>query len=136
MTPVKIYMPLPATVSSSALVGLLNAAGLTAKSETEWIAECPDGDSKPVMLVIVGSDDSDPLQAAVRSAAGRGDRVIGVWPPGAGSVIPASLADFGSALVAWDAAALQAAICGKVLEWQDAGGGRRDAPPPSRNSNC
>ena len=136
MTPVKIHMPLPAIVSLSSLAELLKAAGLTSKSETDWAAECADGDMTPAILVVVTSDDSEMLRAAVRAGVGRGDRVIGLWPPGAGSALPASLADFGTALVAWDPVALHAAVCGKIFEWQDAGGGVHEAPVPKRNQNC
>ena len=139
MTPVKVHMPLSAIVSPPALNQLLQAAGLTAESEADWLADCPEGDmATPAILPVVATaGDSELLKAAVRAAVSQGDRVIAVWPPGAsGGVIPASLADLGTSLVPWDPIALHAAICGKVLEWQDAGGGRREAPPLKRNQNC
>ena len=139
MTPLKIHMPLPPTVPTAALADLLTSAGLTASSTVDWIADCPDGDRTPVVLVVIPNDPAAgaALEVPVRAAMSRGERVIAVWPPGAAAAsLPASLEDYGASLIEWDPAALHAAICGAEPEWQDAGGGQREAPVTSRNKNC
>jgi len=135
MTPLKVYTPLPQTVSAAALAQLLEAAGLKAQSAEDWIATCERGDGAPILLVIVPtSGRAAGLDEAVRGAVSRGDRVIAVWPPGTtSSALPASFEDYGAALVQWDASALHMAICGEDSKWQDVGGGERAAPETSRN---
>jgi hypothetical protein len=139
MTPLKIHTPLPPTVSPTSLGNLLMAAGLTALSDTDWVADCSGGDKVAVLLIVVPADAAmaDSLDAPVRASAGRGERIVAIWSPGAAQGdVPASLQDYGTALVTWDPAALHAAICGDEPEWQDAGGGQREAPKLDRNKNC
>ena len=139
MTLLKILMPLPAGVSAAALADLLTAAGLKALSRLEWFADCPGGDGVPVVLLVVSNEEGAvaALEGPVRAAATRGDRVIAVWPPGSvSSPLPHILQDYGAALIVWDPVALHSAICGEEPEWQDAGGGTREAPAMKRNKNC
>ncbi len=139
MTPVTVFTPLPLAVPMSGVAALLGLAGLTATSADQWIAECASGDGVPVLLVVVSGDAGFDvvLEAAVRAAVTRGERVVAVWPLGQPSgPLPSVLQDYGAGLVSWDPSALHAAICNQGAEWQDAGGGVRAQSPMDRNKNC
>jgi hypothetical protein len=126
-------------VEAIVLAELLTAAGLTPLSDSDWVANCPGDDKAAVLLAVVPADvaTAGALEATVRAAASRGDRVIAVWIPGTTEDgLPASLEDYGTALIAWDPVALHAAICGDEPEWQDAGGGQRESPKLGLNKNC
>jgi hypothetical protein len=134
MTPLKILTPLPATVSHPALAQLLTDASFTAISDTEWTANCFDGDGTPVLLILVPVEPRalTALELAVRTAAGTGERVIAIWHKADSTSLPVSLQDYGAALVAWDPKALHAAVCGEP-SWQDAGGGTLPDADTKRN---
>jgi len=136
MTLVTIATPLPSTTSSTGLAALLAAAGASQLSATQWVLGCAGGDGPPVLLVIISSDPAvaPALELAIRGAASRGDRVIGLWPPGAtGDALPGVLEDYGAALVVWQPTDLHAAICGDEAPWQDIGGGQRQPANIPRN---
>lgn len=121
------------------LAALLSAAGLSAASSDQWIAQCASGDGAPVLLVVVSDDPAAAaaLEPVVRAAVTRGERVIAVWPLGhAGGPLPSVLQDYGAGLVGWNPAAVHAAICKQGEEWQSAGGGTRQQPAMDRNKNC
>lgn len=134
MTPLKVLTPLPTAVSHPALAKLLASAGFTSISDTEWAANCFDGDGTPVLLILVPVEPHAlaALDFAVRTAAGAGDRVIGIWHNADPTNLPASLQDYGAALVAWDPKALHAAVCGEP-SWQDASGGTLPDADTKRN---
>lgn len=139
MTPLTVFTPLPPAVPTTDVAALLTAAGLIAAATDQWIAQCPSGDGAPVLLVVISNNPSAALalETAVRAAVTRGERVIAVWPEGsAGTSLPSVLQDYGAGLVAWNASAIHEAICKRGEEWQDAGGGTREALPLDRNKNC
>ena len=139
MTPVTIFTPLPPAVPITDVAVLLGAAGLTAVSTNQWIAQCASGDGAPVLFVVVSDDPAAAaaLELAVRAAVTRGERVIAVWPQGhAGGPLPSVLQDYGAGLASWNPSAVHAAICKQGEDWQDASGGTRAQAPLGRNKNC
>lgn len=139
MTPVTIFTPLPPKVPMTSVAALLGAAGLTAVSMDQWIAQCAGGDGVPVLFVVISDDPAAAvvLEPVVLAAMSRGERVVAVWPEGqVGGLLPSVLQDYGAGLVSWDPAAVHTAICKQGGEWQDADGGPRAEPRMDKNKNC
>lgn len=115
-----------------ALDALLASLGAVRGAGGDWLLDCGQTSETVIIVVLPAASEAD-LETTVSTAALTGRRVVGLWPPGAPTELPAALRDYGGSAVIWSAEALRAVICEEQVVWQDPGGGERAPQNPKRN---
>jgi len=117
---------------ASALDSLLASLGAVRGAGGDWLLDCGQISETVILVVLPAASEAD-LKKTVSTAALSGQRIVGVWAPGAATELPAALEDYGGSAVSWSTETLRAVICEEQVVWQDPGGGERAQQSPKRN---